>query len=865
MRERAMLAGQTTGASRGMDGIVKGGGMHNSSKRWHLIVLVAALPAWCATLKEESKVKLAPQVSSPAGQPCGVGGSTRIVCPVVSMSVSPNTGRPGQILTVKVKGTNTNFAAGATMASFGAGISVGGAAEGSPGPATVSSATDATVQLKIDADAAPGARTIRVQTGAQAVQLSAGFSVLASPVNTQPTADFKIKTLLKSGGTTTYDGYGVAADALGNVYATGSVIPCNGKAGFCSSASVLKKDSSGVTVAAGDSTDEVNPVNCSSTPATSLSLTDLGGLGVDPSGDLYVAQSGNGPVFEVSGGAANFYDKCENFIAGGIAANGPGTVYFSAPQNYFVYAMKSGGVPVPVAGAGVPGCKGENVRALSAQLGGPTGLAIDKTGENLYIADPNCDAVRKVDLASGKITTVAGVLDNKDLPLGDGGPATGARLFQPNGVAVDTRGNLYIADTADDLIRQVNSNGIINTIAGTGTGGFSGDGGPATGAEFNWPYSVAVAPNGNVYVGDHSNQRIRELTPNVRPTTGTVPYDFVGDGYAGALGYESASGLSFTALSDGNGKYQYVPNSYADGFDTAVTGDFNGDGKADLILYSSKSGAGDIGLGIGDGTFTFQALNWAAGYTLIALGDINGDGKTDVALYNPVSGKLYIGLNNGDGTFTYKEQTPVENAGYTFVGLGDTTGDGKADLIVYSASTTQGFIGLSKGNGTFSFQALSWPAGDDKIALGDINGDGKNDVALYDSASGSLYTGISNGDGTFSYTGYPLDRGYTYVGLCNCSGNGKADLILYNASPKASSSIGVNNGAGSFDFRSLPWGSGYDNIVLEDVEGNGEDDVVLYNSLTGIEATGISNGNGAFTYAKGQFWGIGKILARYGP
>ncbi len=841
--------------------------MRTGSKRWRLVVLVAVLPAWCAPLKGQSKVTLAPQAPSPNGQPCGVGASTSIVCPAASISVSPNTGRPGQIVTVKVKGTNTSFANGITTASFGDGISVGDTKEGSGGPVTVSSATDVTVQLKIDADAQPGARNVRVQTGVQAVQLSAGFSVLASPVNTQPTADFKIKTLLKSGGTTTYDGYGVAADALGNVYATGSVIPCNGKAGFCSSASVLKKSSSGVTIAAGDSTDEVNPVNCSSTRATSLALTDLGGIGVDPSGNLYVAQSGNGPVFEVSEGIAGFYNKCENFIAGGIAANDPGRVYFSAPENYLVYAVKSGGFAAPVAGTGEPGCSGENVQALKAKLGGPTGLAIDKAGENLYIADPNCDAVRKVDLASGKITTVAGVLDNKDLPTGDGGPATSARLFQPNGVAIDAHGNLYIADTADYLIRQVNTSGIINTIAGNGTGGFTGDGGSATSAEFNWPYSVAVAPNGKVYVGDHSNERIRELTPNVAPTTGTVPYDFVGDGFAGALGYDSVSGLFFTALSDGNGKYQYVPNSYADGFVTAVTGDFNGDGKADLILYNSQNGAGSIGLGVGNGTFKFQQLPWAAGFTLIALGDINGDGKTDVALYDPVSGALYTGLSNGDGTFTYTEQTAVENPGYTFVGLGDTTGDGKADLIVYSASTTQGFIGLSKGNGKFNFQALAWPAGYDEIALGDIKGDGKTDVALYDSASGLLYTGLSNGAGSFAFTEQTdaEAKGYTFVGFCNCTGNGKADLIVYNASPKAKKFIGLSSGDGAFRFQSLHWSSGYNNIVMEDVEGTGKDDAVLYDSSTGIEVTGIGNGNGTFTYTGGQFWGTDKILARFGP
>jgi uncharacterized protein (TIGR03437 family) len=137
-------------------------------------------------------------------------------------------------------------------------------------------------------------------------------------------------------------------------------------------------------------------------------------------------------------------------------------------------------------------------------------LALDAAG-NLYIADSNNYCVRKLD-TNGNISTVAGLATNKGFS-GDGGPATQAKMTSPYGIAVDAAGNLYIADSGNNRIRKV-SNGIITTIAGNGTKGFTGDGGPAVNAEINNPYGVSVDSVGNVLVSDYGNVRIRLISAN---------------------------------------------------------------------------------------------------------------------------------------------------------------------------------------------------------------------------------------------------------------------------------------------------------------------------------------------------------------
>ena len=189
----------------------------------------------------------------------------------------------------------------------------------------------------------------------------------------------------------------------------------------------------------------------------------------------------------------------------------------------------------------------------------PTGVSTDAAGD-VYVADAPANIVRRIGHASGVITTVAGVpqVATPSTPNagygGDGGKALGAELNDPTGVAVDGRGNVYIADYANDRVREVvGSTHIIKTVAGDGTAGAAGDGGPATAAELNGPISVAVDHQGNLYIGDANNCVVREVAAATR-TISTVVGDhicgFAGDG--GPATSAELSGQTYLAV-DGAG------------------------------------------------------------------------------------------------------------------------------------------------------------------------------------------------------------------------------------------------------------------------------------------------------------------------
>jgi uncharacterized protein (TIGR03437 family) len=163
------------------------------------------------------------------------------------------------------------------------------------------------------------------------------------------------------------------------------------------------------------------------------------------------------------------------------------------------------------AGNGTAGSTGDSGAPTSAELSSPDGITLDSSG-NLYIADSVNQRVRKI--SGGTITTVAGNGTqgySGDMAKGVTGTATDAELFAPSGVAIDSSGNLYIADTGNHVIRMVTTGGIISTIAGNNTGGYAGDGGPATSAELEFPASVAVDSSGNIYIADSGNHAIREI------------------------------------------------------------------------------------------------------------------------------------------------------------------------------------------------------------------------------------------------------------------------------------------------------------------------------------------------------------------
>jgi sugar lactone lactonase YvrE len=166
------------------------------------------------------------------------------------------------------------------------------------------------------------------------------------------------------------------------------------------------------------------------------------------------------------------------------------------------------GIITTIAGNGTSGYGGDGGPATSAELDFPSGLAFDASG-NLYIADSGNQRIRMVTTSTGDIHTFAGT--GTQGYGGDGGPATSAKLDEPAGVAFDSSGNLYIGDIDNNRIRKVNTSGVISTFAGTGTAGYSGDGNPATSAELYYPWRVAVDAAGDLYIADDYNNVIRKV------------------------------------------------------------------------------------------------------------------------------------------------------------------------------------------------------------------------------------------------------------------------------------------------------------------------------------------------------------------
>ncbi|MFE5934257.1 RICIN domain-containing protein [Streptomyces sp. NPDC056470] len=240
------------------------------------------------------------------------------------------------------------------------------------------------------------------------------------------------------------------------------------------------------------------------------------------------------PIRTVAGtGVVGFEGDNEHAVSAqlnrpyGIAVDRTGTVYFSDHNNSRVRRITADGQISTVAGTGIAGYQGVDGPAVSAQLNCPCGVAVDDEG-NVFIADADNHRVRRI-TADGTISTVAGT--GTAGFGGDGGFATAAQLNRPLGVAVDSMGVLYVAECDNHRVRRVTTDGKISTVAGTGTPGFNGDGGPAMSAQLNCPRGVAVDGADNVFIADADNHRVRKVTADgtISTVAGTGAAGFGGD------------------------------------------------------------------------------------------------------------------------------------------------------------------------------------------------------------------------------------------------------------------------------------------------------------------------------------------------
>ncbi len=348
-----------------------------------------------------------------------------------------------------------------------------------------------------------------------------------------------------------------------------------------------------------------------------------------------------------------------------LAIDAAGNLFIADQYNNRIRKVNaSTGIITTVAGNGVAGFSGDGGRADSASLYNPYGVAIDVYG-NLFISDRLNSRIRKVNMSSGIITTVAG--NGYTLYAGDGGAATSASINNQYGIAVDASGNLFIADTYNNRIRKVNaSTGIITTVAGNGTYGYSGDGGAATSAKLYSPVGVAIDASGNLFIADNGNNRIRSVNAstgiiNTVVGNGTAAYSGDGGRADSASLYNPYGGVTIDSYGNlfiadqGNNRIRKVNKST--GFITTVAGNgssyFSGDGGAatSAVLYSPNG----VTIDTYGNLFIADTYNYRIRKVTFSNTGINEINEESFSFYpNPANNILFIetsGLNQ-DATLT---------------------------------------------------------------------------------------------------------------------------------------------------------------------------------------------------------------------
>ncbi|GAA0366997.1 NHL repeat-containing protein [Streptomyces blastmyceticus] len=279
-------------------------------------------------------------------------------------------------------------------------------------------------------------------------------------------------------------------------------------------------------------------------PGALTKLNNPIGVAVDKDGNLYIADRSNHRVRKVApngiittiagNGQAGYVSDGGPATAtplnspDGVAVDKDGNVYIADRANHRVRKVTRSGIITTIAGNGQAGYVSDGGPATATPLSSPYGLTVDRSG-NLYISDHGNHRVRRV-TPNGIITTVAG--NGQGGYVSDGGPATATKLYYPQGLAVDAEGNLYIADSCNHRVRKVTPSGIITTVAGNGIAGYVSDGGPAVATRIHYPWGLAVDETGSLYVGEHSGQRIRKITSDGIITTvaGNGTGGYVDDG-----------------------------------------------------------------------------------------------------------------------------------------------------------------------------------------------------------------------------------------------------------------------------------------------------------------------------------------------
>jgi trimeric autotransporter adhesin len=646
---------------------------------------------------------------------------------------------------------------------------------------------------------------------------------------------------------------GVAVDSAGNLYISDS-----------GDNRIRKVGADGIiSTAAGDNGGSIGDGG----PATSARLSSPYGLAFDSAGNLYIADSENNRIRKVNAagiistvaGIGEYGYSGDGGSATGALLDGPmgvaydlaGNLFIADTYNNRIRKVTPAGIISTVAGNGNSGYGGDSGQATAAQLSNPSGVAVDYSG-NLFIADTYNNRIRKVTPA-GIISTVAG--NGTSGFSGDGSQATAAKLSQPAGVSVDYSGNLFIADSSNNRIRKVTTAGVISTVAGNGSWGYSGDGGPATTAQIGYPYGVAVDFSGNLYIADRYNYRIRKVT------AGTIS-TFAGNGnwgYSGDGGPATAAqiGAPYGVAVDYLGNL-FIADTYnysirmvtAAGIISTVAGNgdpgYNGDGS--LATAAQLNSPYGVAVDYSGNLFIADTYNYRIRrITNIVTVDFSNDGKPDILWRNTATGENYIWYMYGNSVTGSGVLPAVADQNWKVVGIADFNNNGNPDILWRNTSTGENYIWYISGSSVTGGSVLpavadqSW-----KIAgVTDFNGDGKVDILWRNSSTGQNYIWYMNGvavTGGGLLPGVP-DQNWTIVGIADFNGDCKPDILWRNIAT-GENYIWYMNGDAVTGGGALPTEANQDWKIIRAVN-------LGYSNLVLIQWRNVSTGENYLWYMNG--------------
>jgi uncharacterized protein (TIGR03437 family) len=461
-------------------------------------------------------------------------------------------------------------------------------------------------------------------------------------------------------------------------------------------------------------------------PAAQATFNLPSSIAIDASGNLYIADTNNWAIRRIStsgiittvagngqygyGGDNGQATKAKLAGPTGVAVDASGNLYIADSGNERIRYVNSSGVIATIAGTGVAGFSGDGSAATAARFSNPVAVALDASG-NVYVADLDNNRIRRFALG-GTVTTFAGTTNS----VGDGGPSTEARV-EPWAVAVDSAGNLYIADRSEQRVRKVTPAGTIATVAGTGQTGYGGDNGPATAAVLSTPNDVAVDRSGNLYIADAGNNRIRRVdaaTGTITTFAGTGGCCYAGTGTGGDGGLATAATLYYpvSVAVDASGNVYFTDlvqtkTSPAPVAIRRVT--------TDGMIHTWAGGGTKVGFS-GDGGPPLSAQFGSSienirtgpdGSLYIADTNNNRVRKVDPAgaTINTVAGNAQTSASGNGGPATSAGLDPpwsvvVDAAGNFYIGANGTVRE----------VTANGTIGPYAGNGGWGFSGDGGPA-----------------------------------------------------------------------------------------------------------------------------------------------------------